>query len=225
VIVLGLFLSGARTAIIGTGLGLAIFFILARRPVLLAGAGVLILVGLWQAMKLTGGGLETRLETVTWEHAQTRAAQPLAVGFERAGRHPFGMGVGSGAGVGSFGLRPEAMPGVFIENDIGRAFSELGVGALLYILLLIVVAATSLRAYARSPDSSTGILCAALIGAVVVIGASLATGAALYLAPGAAYFWLGLASVLRLPEAEARDERSREEAPLPETRSGVLAAG
>jgi len=224
-VVVGLFLSGARTAVIGTGLGLAIFLLLARRPVLLAGAAALIFVGLWQAVKLTGGGLEARLETVTWERAQTRAAEPLTQGFEMAWRHPFGMGVGSGVGVGSFGLSPDAKRGPFIESDIGRAFSELGLGAVLYVLLLLVTAAASLRAYARARDSSTGILCAALIGAVVVMGASLATGAALYLAPGAAYFWLGLASVLRLPETEAIDERSREEAPLPETRRGVLAAG
>ncbi len=211
VIAVGLFLSGARTAWVGFTLGVAVFLILSRRPVLMLAAMVLILVGLWQAMALTGGGLAARMDTLTWERAQTRATMPFTRGLEEAWRHPFGTGVASGAGVGSYGLRPEEKTGLFIENDLGRALGELGVGALLYLLLLVAVAATALRAYLRTDSGSAGILSAALIGGIV-IGVSLATGAALYLAPGAGYFWLGLASVLRLPEAAA--EGTRDEASL-----------
>jgi hypothetical protein len=228
-IIIGLFLSGARSAMVGACVGAALFLLLGRRPVLLLGAGLLVLIGFWQATELTGGGIERRLGTVTWQTVTDRTGYPLTKGFITALNHPFGLGVASGAGVGSFGLAPGSAIG-FVENDFGRAMSELGVGALLYFGLLAAAAVAAARAYKDTVENSSVVMSAALIGAMASIVTALATGAALYVAPGAPYFWLALASVLRLPQTEARGERAslpaeldhQADAPAPVTPSPPL---
>jgi hypothetical protein len=223
VLAIGLFLSGARTAIVGLGLGAVLFLLLARRPILWVLAAVAVLVGAWQAMHLTGGALGERMATLTPESAWARSGMPLSQGFDLAWQHPFGTGVASGVGVGGFGLSPEKYNEMFLENDIGRAFGELGVGALLYVGLLVAAAIASLRAYARLGDRPASVLAAALIGALAVIGVGLSSGSALYLAPGAPYFWLALATVLRLPDLEA-EEAARGNEALPEARAAPAPA-
>jgi hypothetical protein len=195
-----LFLSGTRTAMIGWAVGGFVLFVLTRRPVLLAAILVPVLFALGQAANLTGGAVEQRLGTLSWETSETRASAPLWQGFDTALQHPFGLGVSSGIGVGGFGLEPGQTSGLFIENDIGRAMGELGAGALLYLLLLGAAAVAGLRGWlgARGPGAAP--LSAALVGALAGILVSLAAGAGLYLAPGAPYFWLALACVMRLPD-------------------------
>ena len=205
IIITGMFLSGARAALIAAAVGITAFMVLGRRPVLLLGAGLVILVGFWEATKLTEGGLEKRLETVTWEYATYRTGYPLSKGFATALEHPFGIGVASTAGVGTFGLDPGATVGA-VENDFGRAMSELGVGALLYFLLLVAAAVAAVRAYLGTTEDSSITMSAALIGAMAGILTGLMVGAGLYTAPGAPYFWLALASVLRLPQMQVRTQ-------------------
>lgn len=207
-IVVGLFLSGARSAMVGAAVGVAVFVLLGRRPILFLGAGLLILAGFWQATRLTEGGVEKRVETVTWEFAAHRTGYPLNKGFTIALSHPLGLGVASGAGVGSFSIEPGTTPGT-IENDFGRAMAELGIGALLYFALLIAAAVAAGRAYLAVEGDRSVVVSAALIGAMAGLATTLASGAALYVAPGAPYFWLALASVMRLPGTESPGTPSR----------------
>ncbi len=203
VMVIGMFLSGSRASVIVAAIGILLFVVLGRRPVLLLGAGLLVLVSFWQAARVTGGAVEERLESVTWEYSSDRVTYPFVRGLDTALAHPFGLGIASGAGVGGFGLQPGSYRGSFLENDFGRALAELGVGALLYCLLLAVAVLAAVRAYLNTTDESSSILSAALIGALAGPLIGLTAGAALYLVPGAIYFWLALASVLRLGAAGA----------------------
>lgn len=202
VVVVGMFLSGSRAAMIVAAVGLLLFVVLARRPVLLLGAGLLILVSFWQATRVTGGAVEERLESATWEYSSIRVTYPFVRGLNMALAHPFGLGIASGIGVGGFGLQPGSYKGAFLENDFGRALGELGIGALLYCLLLAAAVLSAARAYLRTADESSSVLSAALIGALAGPLIGLAAGASLYLVPGAIYFWLALASVLRLGSSE-----------------------
>jgi len=206
VLAAALFLSGARAAMLGTGLGLVVFIVLSRRPALLIVAGVLVLGGFWQSWRLTSGGLEDRVESLTWEYVSERASHPFEMGLEVAAQHPFGLGVSYGSGVSrtqAHNRRPDDQTKtVFIENDFGRALAELGIGAVLYVVLLIAAAAGGCRAQQRLRTPANATLAAALLGAAASIAVTLPVGAALYVAPGGLYFWLAVASVMRLPDIE-----------------------
>ncbi|MBM3473655.1 MAG: hypothetical protein FJX75_10340 [Armatimonadetes bacterium] len=217
VLAMALFLSGARAAMLGTGLGLVVFIAFSRRPALLIVAGVLLLGGFWQSWRLTRGGLEDRVESLSWEYVSERASHPFEMGLEVAAQHPFGVGVSYGSGV----ARSEAgrrAPGdrtqtLFIENDFGRALAELGVGAVLYGVLLVAAAAACCMAQLRLRTPANATLAAALLGGAVSIAVTLAVGAALYVAPGGLYFWLAVASVMRLPDIEKAAVAAADESP------------
>lgn len=212
VMVIGLFLSGSRAAMLSTAVGAAVFVLLARRPILMIAAGALLAVGYLQSAYLTKGGVESRLESVTWEYTRDRILAPFDRGLEIAMQHPMGMGVASSVGVGmSERAEVEQKVGanpLFIENDFGRALAELGVGAILYVLLLSAAAVGGVLAHSRirSPDTAT--LSAALLGGAASVGITLAVGSGLYLAPGAPYFWLALGCVMRLPQLPQCSARS-----------------
>ena len=198
----GMFLSGTRAAWVSGALGLVVLVLLSRRLVLLVAAVVLVLAGVAWSMHATGGAVETRMETMSWDFTSERVFEPLGKGLDIALEYPFGMGVASGVGVARMDLEDakSKMTTPFIENDLGRAFGELGIlGGLLFLLLLGVVAWSALQAYFILPPGLDPTLAAALIGAMATVAASLLVGAALYQAPGAPYFWLALASVMRLP--------------------------
>jgi hypothetical protein len=206
VLTVGLFLSGARAAMLGAGMGLVALILISRRPVLLLGALALLMLGFWQSLRVTEGALQDRVDTVTWDYTADRTLKPLFTGLDIASRHPFGMGVASGIGASKYDLvklHDRSTP--FIENEIGRAFGELGVGALLFVAVLVASAWGGVRAALRMRTARDRTLAAAFLGGALSITAGLATGSALYLAPGALYFWLAAASAMRLPELEAAE--------------------
>ena len=217
-----LFLSGSRAAMAGTGLGLVAFTLLARRPALLLVGGALALVGLWQSQRVTEGGLESRLASMTWEYTVQRAMGPFDQGMDIAMSHPFGRGISSGIGVSRSELEKTRRNPVvtargreirFIENDFGRALAELGVGAVLYVVLLGAAAVGGLLALWRLRSREDATLAAALLGGALVIAAGLMVGSSLYIAPGALYFWLAVATAIRLPDlAEGPSDPARREA-------------
>jgi len=203
VVVIGLFFSGSRSAVIGAALGLVVLFALCRRPVVLMIGLVLLAGGIWQSMRLSDGAVGERMATATWEYSSNRAFGPLVSGYNIALRHPFGLGVASGTGVARVmrdgGLKDSSTP--FLENDLGRAFGELGVpGALLYLGLVFCAFYGAGSAWLRIRAPAMAALSAGVIGAAILVAAGLATGAALYLAPGAPYFWLAIATAMRLPD-------------------------
>jgi hypothetical protein len=223
VLAVALFLSGARAAMLGAGIGLVVFIVLSRRPALFIVAGVLLAGGFWQSARLTKGGVETRVHSLTWEYVSERATHPFEMGLEVATQHPFGIGVSFGSGVSRAERksRPpdDQMKVVFIENDFGRALAELGVGAALYVVLLIAAAVGGCMAQQRLQRGANATLAAALLGGAASIAVTLPVGAALYIAPGALYFWLAIASAMRLPDIEKADAAAADEPALATARS------
>jgi hypothetical protein len=207
-----LFLSGSRAGMVGTGLGLLVLIVLSKRPALLLVAGALLVGGFWQSTRLTETGLTSRVQTLSWGYVSGRSMQPLEYGLEIATEHPLGVGVSSSVGVARMqretATPQDHTPRLFIENDLGRALAELGVGALLYVALLAAAGAGAIAAQLRLRAPGNATLAAALVGGAVSIAATLAVGSALYIAPGAIYFWLAIASVMRLPALEKRESEA-----------------
>ena len=72
-------------------------------------------------------------------------------------------------------------------------------------------------AWLRTRDKGASVLSAGALAGATLVAAGLATGAALYLAPGAPYFWCAIATAMRLPEVlqaerDAKPARSTEPA-------------
>jgi hypothetical protein len=134
--------------------------------------------------------------------AISRSLGPLARGWETGLSHPFGNGIATGAGIGRIFYKSNletAEGSSFIENEFGRALSELGVvGATIWLLMLLRLMWSCILAIRAMGATPEGTLSAAMFGVMTAIFVILSVGSALYGAEPGMYFWIFGAAILRL---------------------------
>jgi hypothetical protein len=209
----GMALSGTRSAILAAAFGGLVMLLLTRRPrLLLAAVAIALVVGNW-ASETSGGAVGERIASLWEDRAYTieRPTYPLRRGLATAIKHPLGVGTGTGVGVADR-IRGEVVANELglVENEFGRAFGELGIpGGLLFIYLVWVIVAETLKAQRTLRAPRAKLLGAGIFGAISSLLVLLMVGSALYGAPPAPFFWCMVAGLLRLAQfetAQAQDE-------------------
>lgn len=126
----GMFLSGARSAVLALGIGLALIIWYRRLPIQLVILGLLCGVGLVLASMATGGGILDRISTLQPEEVFMRFYIVAAPGWDYLVRSGF---LGGGLGKSAVGL-PMSLRQYFpsyeiwgVDGDLGKAMAELGV--------------------------------------------------------------------------------------------------
>ncbi|MEI6500572.1 MAG: hypothetical protein WCP21_06040 [Armatimonadota bacterium] len=213
----GLMASGSRAPMVGLAAGVLAMLVVSRhRTAVISGLIVVLLGGVFVLKDMSGGGAIRLGKKLTFAGAIERAMYPMAVGWEQGFSHPFGNGIASGAGIGRmfYGARLQTAEGTrFIENEFGRAMSELGVvGAAIWVGMLVSLlwrCFTAIRAMGTRPEAA---LSAGVFAVMSSIFVQLTVGSALYSAQPGIYFWIFGAAIIRLGQF-ARAEPS-EAAPL-----------
>lgn len=211
--------TGSRAPAVGTVFAIAVFVLMVRRPQLLAGVFVLILIGVSQSHRYVGETVAARYgeQSLSAAGALERGANPLLSGFQRLAEYPLGTGVASGAGAGRGAALLDAPvvikrgTAIMIENEFGRVMKELGLpGLLLYLWLFWRVLGIGFAGH-RAGNPRNKMLASGLMAGAVGLAVQLMVGSALYLAPAGIYFWAACAAAARIPDYEA-EERARLEA-------------
>ena len=216
----GLLASGSRAPMMGLAFGLlAMLLVARRRTILIAGFIIIALVSVFYLRDVTGGGalrLENRLSVPI---AMERALMPMARGLEEGIRHPFGLGIATGTGMGRVFYKSDlkqAEGTQWVENEFGRALTELGfVGASLWLLMIVGILWQCVRAIRQLGSTREGVLAAGLFGAMMSVFAQLSVGSALYGANSGLYYWIFAAMIVRMAEhlTVAHRQGQEEEAP------------
>ncbi|MEI6500804.1 MAG: hypothetical protein WCP21_07225, partial [Armatimonadota bacterium] len=138
----GLLASGSRTPMIGVAAGVLAMVALSRqKTAVIGGIIVVILGGVFVLKDISGGGAIRLQRTLSVAGTVERAMYPMRVGWDIGFSHPFGNGIATGAGIGRmfYSSRLQQAEGSrFIENEFGRAMSELGiVGSAVWVGMLI----------------------------------------------------------------------------------------
>ena len=215
-----LFLSGSRLPVVTLSSALAPFILMTRRYRLLLVFGAVAAMGLAYVGSKTEGRLYQRLQTLSWSYAFNRTAFPMRRAWKLASEHPFGVGTGTGRGIGRMatsryfgGVMQQRIrtTGVFIENEYGQAMAAFGFpGAFLFVAMLVATTWNAWRSVRASPDTETRDLRAALFANLILIIVGLSVGSALY---GAGpLFWLPAAVLVRAlshPETPSVELRRR----------------
>ena len=216
----GLLASGSRAPMIALAFGLLALVIISRRRVAaIAGLVVMVLGTVFVLKDLAGGGAIRLQKKLAAGGAIERAMGPMSVGWNNGMDHPFGSGIATGVGAGrtfeGTGLKA-AEGSTFIENEFGRAMSELGVvGASVWFAMVFGSLWCSLRATRRLGATAEAGLCAGLLGLMVTVFTQLAVGSVLYAEPGM-FYWISAAAILRL--AQLKDAGGNEVLAVPPPR-------
>lgn len=153
------------------------------------------------------------VERISWlfqtETTLDRILTPLSRGWQSALRHPLGVGVATGIGIGraaellggAASVSPVAA-GV-VEGEFGRAFRELGFpGGFLVIALCAHTAFSGFAAFRATRPPEFRFVSAGLLAMIVSEILGLFVGPAFYLMPVAGLFWIAVASLLRVGSNE-----------------------
>ncbi len=226
VMLVTLVFSGSRSAAFGLLLGLIVLAVSVRQPGILAATVLVVLMAWMLAMRATEGRAYYRfMEAIRNSRATIeRVEGPWRRSLERASQHFFGVSPATGMGVGrmsAFVGRQRGGPtGIMVENEYGRAVTELGVpGFLLFMWLIVSAIRVAVRSVRASPNPSERWLRSCLLAAQSAMLVMLSAGPALYLAPGGPYFWVSLAMIERITTlppgmvvqtARRRSRRSRD---------------
>lgn len=228
----GLVASGTRGALYGITFGLVMLLWLARRKALLVpivGAGAAVAV--FYLAPVAQVGAERLRETSSMRIAMARVSDPFETALKQVSRYPLGYGVATGAGSGRiFGeLTHEAAAKdvEWIENEFGRALTELGVpGTLFWLWTLWVTMSGMIRATRNAPDDQDHYMFAGMTAAMTCVCGQLLIGSALYDPLGGSCFWLFSAAVTRIVHERERALAAEAQAhEQDDTRSGVSVAG
>lgn len=228
----GLVASGTRGALYGIIFGLLMLLWLARRKVLLvpivaAGAAVAV----FYLAPVAQVGAERLRETSSMRIAIARVSDPFETAIKQVSEHPLGYGVATGAGSGRiFGdlTRQAAANEVeWVENEFGRALTELGIpGTFFWLWTLWVTLSGMVRATRAAEDERDHYMFAGMTAAMTCVCGQLLIGSALYDPLGGSCFWLFSAATTRLvherqralaAEAQRQDEDDAE--------TGMVAGG
>lgn len=200
----GLLASGSRAPMCGLVVGIAVMIAVSRRRVVaIAGLVVIMLGAVFLLKDVAGGGAVRLSKKLSVSGAIERSLEPMKVGWESGMSHPFGNGIATGIGMGRvfYGAGLQTAEGSrFIENEFGRAMSELGVvGATVWIMMvagMLWFAFIAVRSLGSTPEAA---LCAGLLGMMVTVFMQLGVGSALYSEPGM-FYWIAGAAILRLSQ-------------------------
>lgn len=125
----GMFLSGARSAVLALGLGLVVIVWYRRMPVQLLALGFVCASGLVLANLATGGGILDRIATLKPEQIFMRFYIVVAPGWDYLMQSGF---LGGGLGKSAVGL-PMSLRQYFpayevwgVDGDLGKAMAEFG---------------------------------------------------------------------------------------------------
>ena len=228
----GLVASGTRGALYGIFFGLLMLLWLARRRVLLvpivaAGAAVAV----FYLAPVAQVGAERLRESSSMRIAIARVSDPFETAIKQVSEHPLGYGVATGAGSGRiFGdlTRQAAANEVeWVENEFGRALTELGIpGTFFWLWTLWVTLSGMVRATRAAEDERDHYMFAGMTAAMTCVCGQLLIGSALYDPLGGSCFWLFSAATTRLvherqralaAEAQRQDEDDAE--------TGMVAGG
>jgi hypothetical protein len=227
----GLLASGSRGPMMGLVVGLVAMLLVARRrAVLVVGVIVIAFVSAHYLKDIVGGGALRLEHRLSLPIVLERVLMPMSRGLELGFKHPFGMGIATGTGMGRLFYKAELQQAegtAWVENDFGRALTELGfVGGALWLLMVLGILWSCLKAVRRTGTSREGLLAAGLFGAMMSVFAQLSIGTALYGANSGLYFWVFAAMIVRLAEhVAARRPETGEEAPAPLAATGSLGTG
>ncbi len=228
----GLVASGTRGALYGIIFGLLMLLWLARRKVLLvpivaAGAAVAV----FYLAPVAQVGAERLRESSSMRIAIARVSDPFETALEQVSEHPLGYGVATGAGSGRiFGdlTRQAAANEVeWVENEFGRALTELGIpGTFFWLWTLWVTLSGMVRATRTAEDERDHYMFAGMTAAMTCVCGQLLIGSALYDPLGGSCFWLFSAATTRLVHERQRAlaaEAQRQDQDDAET--GMVAGG
>lgn len=218
----GLLASGSRAPMVGLAVGVLAMVALSRRRVAAIGVLLVIVLGTVFVLKdISGGGVDRLRSKLSVAGAIERAMEPMKVGWESGMNHPFGNGIATGIGMGRvfYGAGLKTAEGSsFIENEFGRAMSELGiVGASAWFIMICSLLCYCIRAIRSLGNSPEAALCAALLGLMVTVFTQLAVGSALYSQPGM-FFWIIGAAILRLGQLKDQAQPGQQPVAPPQRR-------
>lgn len=224
----GLLASGSRAPMVGLIVGICVMIAVSRRrAAAIAGLLIIILAAGFVLKDITGSGAVRLRRKLTISGAIERSLEPMKVGWESGMEHPFGNGIATGIGVGRifYGAGLKAAEGSsFIENEFGRALSELGVvGASLWLTLIVGALWYALRGMRGLGVTREAELCAGLVGMMATVFIQLGVGSALYAQPGM-FYWIAVAAILRLAQFKDQAEPGaiRPQAPLQRRKFGRI---
>ena len=202
--------SGGRLAAAAMLSTAVLVFLLARHArTVLSGAILLTILG-YAALRLAA---PQAVERISWLFEPTwtlnRILTPLSRGWQSALRHPLGVGVATGIGIGRAagllggGATVSDIAAGVVEGEFGRAFRELGFpGGFLLIALCLHALRAGFGALAATRPAEYRFLTAGLFAMVFSEILGLFVGPAFYLMPVAGLFWVALASLIRIGRNE-----------------------
>ncbi len=206
--------SGSRAPLLGLVIGGTSLLVLVRRPQFIIGAAATGIIAIVVLNNFAGGAFEARYNPrlVNYFVVTRRAMGPFLKGLNVALERPLGVGVATGTGVGrgitlvKGRLQVNPTAGIMVENEYGRALTELGFpGLFLFVWLLYAVVKGTINSYLRCKTLAGRSLTAACLGIAISTVARLAVGSVLYLAPSGPIFWLCGALAQRIPQIEAAE--------------------
>ncbi len=200
----GLLASGSRAPMLGLLIGLGtMFFVVRRRSALFIAAGLLGLVSGFVIHDFALGGAWRIRTMLRLERVWARVWEPLQIGLEQGLQHPLGVGIATEVGAGRLfqGARLPQPSIRWVENEFGRALSELGFpGLFLWLWLIAGILWHCGKAVRRMGDTPESLLAAGMFGGMISVFAQLSVGSALYNAHAGLYYWIWAAAILRLYE-------------------------
>lgn len=200
----GLLASGSRAPMLGLLIGLgAMLLVVRRRSALFVAAGLMGLTTGYVLHDLALGGAWRIRTLLRLERVWARVWQPLQIGLEQGLRHPLGVGIATEVGAGRLfqGARLPQPSIRWVENEFGRALSELGFpGLFLWLWLIVGILWHCGKAVRRMGDSPESLLAAGMLAGMISVFVQLSVGSALYNAHAGLYYWIWAAAILRLYE-------------------------
>ena len=200
----GVLTSDVRGAFLGLAVALLMFLLLARHKLTIGFLVAITAVVSWIYLlpEDIEGTSKLRHHTST-QIVIKRVTMPLGRAIDQVTEYPLGYGVATGSGSGRiFGqlrARAAAHDLEWIENEIGRALTELGLpGFFFWAWLLWIAVRTTIHAVRTAVTDADHYLLLGMSAAMFVVLSGLMTGSALYDAAAGIYFWIFAAIVARL---------------------------
>lgn len=198
----GVVAAASRAPFLGLMVGaIVLLLVIRRKGVMLLVTGICALLTIAYVVPRAAKGAERITRLTSQEIVADRVLMPLQRGFENGLRHPLGVGVASGVGVGRVmydsGSVAVAREFAHVENELGRCFQELGIpGFFFWIWLLWLAMRQTLEAARAASEFRDHAVLASLFAGMCLLAVQLLVGSALYDGTGI-YFWLFSAFAVR----------------------------
>lgn len=204
----GVLASDVRSSFLGLVSALVVFFLLARHKLLIGFLVTVTALLSWNYLMPEDieGTSKLRHQTST-QIVIGRVVMPLERAIEQVTEYPLGYGVATGSGSGRIFGKLRARAGAheleWIENELGRALTELGLpGSFFWLWLLWIPVRTCIRAVRSAPTDADHYLLLGMTAAMFVMVSGLAVGSALYDGTVGIYFWVFAAIIAHLHQLQ-----------------------